>query len=184
MIELRKYQERDYKAVCDICIETAKKGHQNKITCWMFLEYYLESEPEHVFVAEDENRVVGYIVVSINSKLYYDQMKKKWIPMIQNENRFYGIFMKICLRISASLDELYGGGFHMNITKDYQHKGIGRMLLDQMKKHLYAYKKTYLYCVTENNRTRGYGFYCHYGFKEVKGYISGSKVLLYKITFE
>ncbi len=184
LIEIRKYKERDYSSVCEICKKTAKRGHQTQVTCWMFLEYYLDSEPEHVFVAEDKGTVVGYIVVSLNSALYSCQMKKKWIPKIQKKHWIYGLFSKACLRISQSLDKEYSGGFHMNIKEEYQHQGLGRQLLDAMKYHLHAYQKSYLYCVTENRRTRGYGFYCHYGFQEIKTYIGGAKVLLYKINLK
>ena len=184
MIEIRKYQERDYLSVCEICRKTAKPGYQTEVTCWMFLNYYLESEPEHAFVAVDGNKVIGYIVVSLNSELYLKQMKEKWIPKIQKKNWLLGIFSKICLRLSHPLDKKYSGGFHMNIIEEYQHRGLGRILLDTMQKHISAYQKSYLYCITENNKTRGYGFYCHYGFKEIKSYISRSKLLLYKINLK
>ena len=69
----------------------------------------------------------------------------------------------------------------MNITPKYQKLGLGKRLLDVMAKHLSLYGNSYLYLITENKRTRGYGFYKHYGFKEVKKYFTGSLALTYNI---
>ena len=182
MIEIRKYQSKDYQAVRNICMETAKKGFRNKeVVCWMFLDYYLDSESEHAYVLVDKNVVIGYIVASTNAKLYEKQMKEKWIPKIRKHSILLGIFSKICLLVSKPLDKKYSGGFHMNITPKYQKLGLGKRLLDVMTKHLSLYGNSYLYLITENKRTRGYGFYKHYGFKEVKKYFTGSLALTYNI---
>lgn len=182
MMEIRKYQSKDYQAVRKICMETAKKGFQNKeVICWMFLDYYLESEKEHAYVLVDEEVVTGYIVASLNAELYQKQMKEKWIPKIRRQSLLLGFFSKICLMVSKPLDQNYSGGFHMNITFKYQKLGLGKRLLDVMQNHLALYGHSYLYLITENKRTRGYGFYKHYGFKEVKKYLTGSLVLTYDI---
>ncbi|MDE5546991.1 MAG: GNAT family N-acetyltransferase [Anaeroplasmataceae bacterium] len=163
-------------------METAKKGFQNKeVVCWMFLDYYLESESEHAYVLVDNDVVIGYIVASTNAKLYEKQMKEKWIPKIRKQSLFLGIFSKICLLVSKPLDQKYSGGFHMNITPKYQKLGLGKRLLDVLRNHLSLYGYSYLYLITENERTRGYGFYKHYGFKEVKKYLTGSLALTYNI---
>lgn len=182
MLEIRKYQSKDYQAVKNICMETAKKGFRNKeVVCWMFLDYYLESESEHAYVLINKEEVIGYIVASTNADLYEKQIKEKWIPKIRKYSLFLGIFSKICLRVSKPLDKKYSGGFHMNITPKYQRLGLGKRLLDVMAKHLLLYGNSYLYLITKNKRTRGYGFYKHYGFKEVKKYFTGSLVLMYDI---
>ncbi|MCM1131473.1 MAG: GNAT family N-acetyltransferase [Roseburia sp.] len=185
MIEIRKYQEKDNDAVRQICMETAKAGYQSKeVVCWMFLDYYLESESKHAYVLVDENAVVGYIVASTNSKLYEKQMKEKWIPKIWKYSIFLGIFSKLCLRAAMPLDKAYGGGFHMNITPKYQKLGLGKRLLDVMTRHLSLCGNSYLYLITENKKTRGYGFYKHYGFKEVKKYLTGSLALVYNLKMK
>lgn len=182
MIEIRKYQAKDYQAVRRICMETAKKGFQNKeVICWMFLDYYLESESEHAYVLVVKEEVIGYIVASTNAKLYEQQMKEKWIPKIRRNSFILGLFSKISLIVSNPLNKEYGGSFHMNIAPKYQKLGLGKRLLDVLKEHLRIYGHPYLFCITENNRTRGYGFYKHYGFKEVKQYLIGSLVLRYDI---
>ncbi|MDE7161902.1 MAG: GNAT family N-acetyltransferase [Anaeroplasmataceae bacterium] len=182
MVEIRRYQCKDKDQVRRICMETAKKGFQHKeVVCWMFLDYYLESEPEHSFVLVDEEEVVGYIVVSLDKDLYAKQMKEKWIPKIKKYSFILGWFSKICLRTTKPLDQKYSGGFHMNITASHQRQGYGRRLLDVMGKHLLLYDKPYLYLITENKRTRGHGFYKHYGFQVIKKYFGGALALCYKI---
>lgn len=179
MIEIRKYLERDYESVASICQETAKKGYQNQVSCWMFLDYYLESEPEHAFVAVEDGKVIGYGVCSISPKLYQKMMIEKWIPKISSFTFYLGIFSRISLWLNMSLAKKYPNSFHMNIAKAYQKKGIGRKLLDSMVCHLRQYKKYTLYCITENKKTMGYGFYRHYGFQLVKSFC-GTKILVYK----
>ncbi|MDE6407098.1 MAG: GNAT family N-acetyltransferase [Anaeroplasmataceae bacterium] len=182
MIEIRKYQTKDNASVRSICMATAKKGFRNKeVVCWMFLDYYLESESDHAYVLVDKEEVIGYIVASTNAQLYEKQMKEKWIPKIKEYSFFLGIFSKICLLVSKPLDRKYSGGFHMNIAPNYQKLGLGKRLLAVMGNHLSLYGYPYLYLITENKRTRGYGFYKHYGFKVVKKYLTGSLALAYDI---
>lgn len=182
MIEIRKYQNKDYQAVRNICMETAKKGYQNnEAVCWMFLDYYLESEPENAFVLCNDEQVIGYIVASTNAKFYDKQMREKWIPKLKKKSFVLGLFSKVCLLASKSLDCKYSGGFHMNITSKYQHLGLGKRLLDVMRLHLKSLGYSYLYLITQNRRTRGYGFYRHYGFEISRRYFGGSLALVYKI---
>lgn len=182
MFEIRKYQEKDREEVRKICMETAKKGYQNNETvCYMFLDYFLDSEPNHAYVLIHHEKVIGYIVVSINADLYEKKMKEKWIPMIQKKSFILGIFSRICLKFSTPFNRRIGGSFHMNITSKYQGLRLGNQLLDVMKEHLRILGESHLYCFTENKKTRGYGFYRHYGFKEVKKYILGFRVLSYEV---
>lgn len=183
MIEIRKYLERDYESVASICQETAKKGYQNQVSCWMFLDYYLESEPEHAFVAVEDGKVIGYGVCSINPKLYQKMMIEKWIPRISNYRRYLGIFSRLALRFHLKQAQIYDSSFHMNIAPSHQKRGIGRKLLDQMVLHLRQYRKNNLYCITENKKTMGYGFYRHYGFTLVCSFF-GTKVLMYTLTYK
>lgn len=185
MFYIRKYQLKDKEVLREICMETAKKGYQkNEAVCWMFLDYYLESEPDNVFILCNDDQAIGYIVASTNAKRYQERMKSKWIPMIQKKSILLGIFSKICLRTAQPLDVKYGGGFHMNIRLKYQRLGLGKRLLDVMKYHLLSKGNSYLYLITQNKRTRGYGFYRHYGFKVLKQYFSGSIALVYELNYK
>ena len=178
---IRKYLEKDYASVAAICKKTAKKGYQTNVACWLFLDYYLESEPEHAFVAEVDGKVIGYGVCSLNDKLYFKEMKEKWIPKIASYAIYLGLFSRLSLWFNLYITKTYQCSFHMNISKDYQGKGIGKKLLDAMILHIRQYQMNFLYCITENKETMGYGFYRHYGFRLVKSFM-GAKVLVYKIN--
>ncbi|MDE7263778.1 MAG: GNAT family N-acetyltransferase [Anaeroplasmataceae bacterium] len=181
MIEIRKYQNQDYEKVRRICMSTAKRSYQNnEIICWLFLDYYLESEHQHAFVAVEQEEVIGYIVVSTDALEYENQMKEKWIPKIQEKSLFLSLFARICVQTNKKFNK-NGCEFHMNIAPSYQHKGLGHRLLDVMAQHLLLYDKKYLYCITENNRTKGYRFYRHYGFKVIKRYCIGVLALQYAL---
>ena len=182
MLEIRRYRKTDETYVRKICMETAKRKYQNKqVICWMFLDYYLEYEAEHVFVLTYDEEVIGYIVCSVNSSLYENKMTETFLPKISKESKVLGIFTKLCIRVTASLNHQYYGGFHMNITPKYQHLGLGKRLLDVMAYHLKLHGISYMYLVTENKKTKGYGFYKHYGFVSVKKYMGGPLAMVYDL---
>lgn len=183
MYIIRHFQKEDAFFVRQICMETAKEGHKNKeYVCWMFLDYYLESEPEHAFVLTADDVVVGYIVCSLNKDLYLKQMREVWIPKIKRKSWILGCFAALCLRTTRKLDAKYGGGFHMNITSKHQHLGLGKRMLDVLGGHLKTKGSNFLYLVTANRRTRGYGFYKHYGFIPAKRCAGGSIAMTYDLN--
>lgn len=181
MIKIRKYQIRDYDQIREICMKTAKKKfRENEVVCWMFLDYFLESECEHVFVVLEGEKVVGYIVSSTNPIQYEKQMKEKWIPKIKKQSLLLSLFTRICLKANRRFNR-HCCEFHMNIAPKYQHRGLGKRLLDVMNEHLILYEKNALYCITENRKTTGYKFYKRYGFRVVKRYFIGVLVLQYDL---
>lgn len=182
MVEIKSYQDVFREQIRNICMETAKKNYKkNDNVCLMFLDYYLDNEPENVFLAVEENKVAGYIVCSTDASLYQEKMKSIYIPKLMKRSLILGIFSKICLKVSKKLDIKYSGGFHINITKDYQGLKLGPKLLNHLGNHLKNKGNRYMYLVTENKKTRGYGFYKHFGFDEAKHYIGGSIALIYNL---
>ena len=188
MIEIRKYKEEYKNDIRKICADTAKgsfakKPKKREAVCLTYIDYYLEYEPENVFVAYDieTNFACGYIVCSTNSDLYQEKFKKEYLPKIKKNSFILYLFTKICLRVSKKLDEKYSGGFHINIDSNYQGKKIGNLLLTACGQNLISKNVNYMYLVTENRKTRGYGFYMHFGFKETQKYFLGSLCLTYDL---
>ncbi len=182
MVEIVKYQKQHTLALRNICLSTAEpKYRQNEAICWMFLDYYLEYEPEHVFVCVDGEQAVGYIVCSTNPKLFLEKNREIFLPKVARKSKLLKIFFKACLRTSKKLNQQYNGGFHINIDQKYQGQGLGTKLLDTLGAHLQEQGYPYLHLITRNRKTRGYGFYRHYGFVEAKRYASGTLALIYDL---
>ena len=178
---IRKYKETDRDAVRLICADTAmgkfaKKQRLREAIKLAYVDYYLDNEPQNVFVVEDKGIVGGYIVCSLNATLF-QQKYPIYIKKIQKLSFFLAIFQKICLKTNKKLDKKYGGGFHINLGSNFQGGGIGNALLTVMGNHLIKNNINYLYLITANRKTKGYGFYKHFGFSEEKN-IFGSVVLL------
>lgn len=47
-----------------------------------FVGPYLKICPEHVFVVEDGDGICGYAVAAPDSKHFYEQFKKHWLPEV------------------------------------------------------------------------------------------------------
>lgn len=187
MVTIRKYQEKDKDNVRKICADTCKKFLQKnekmrRAGTMMFVDYYLDFEPENVFVAANENdEAVGYIVASTNKDLMREKMKKVYLPQIRRIRWYLGIFTRFMISTSYKMDTKFGAGFHINIDEKYQGQKLGPKLLTEMGKHLLNCGFKYMYLVTQNRKTRGYGFYMHFGFKEAAKCAAGSLCLTYDL---
>ena len=188
MIEIKKFKEEYRKDIRKICADTAKGSFaknpkKREAICLTYIDYYLDYEPENVFVAVDSNTNFGcgYIVCSTNSDLYQEKFKTEYLPKIKKKSSILYLFTKICCRVNKKLDEKFSGGFHINIDSNYQGKKIGNLLLTACGQNLLTKNIKYMYLVTKNRKTRGYGFYIHFGFKETKKYFLGSLCLTYNL---
>lgn len=189
MITIRKYQEEDREKVRDICKDTAKgsfaiKPKKREAVAMMYIDYNIDYEPENALVAVDENdNVCGYCVYSCDMEKLKNVTNKIIAKNVAKINPFYALFLKGCVNTSIKLSkEFSGGGFHINIDSNHQGQHIGPMLLQAMAKHLKSKGYKYMYLVTENRKTRGYGFYMHFGFKEARRCALGTLCLTYDLS--
>ena len=182
---IRAFQESDREDIRRICSDGAmgsyaKDPKKRKAISIIYVDYYMDCEPQNVLVAEDEGKVAGYIVCSTD----WEKFQKEFPRYIKQSKKYaflFSQFQKICLKTNRKLDRIYSGGFHISVDKDQQSKGIGKKLLTAMAEHLKQNGGKHMYLITKNRHTKGYGFYMHYGFKEVKRYPLGSLLLVYDI---
>lgn len=174
MITIRNYEEKDRLAIRDICKETAwadYKSDEKKLETVpiMFADYFMDYEPDYIFVASDGDKVVGYIECATDYKQFVSAMKKVYRPKLKefdkNQVAFINKFLLSlwCIRKQAV-------HFHMNITNEYQRKGIGTKLLDTLTKKLKDDGISYLSVCAVNVNSTGYGFYKKYGFHKIYSY--------------
>ncbi len=167
-------------------MDTANKNFQSakrrEFVATLFVDYYLQWEAENVFVAEENDKVVGYVVCSTNKTLFNQKMKEIYLPKIKKISFFFWVFAKICVKTSWQLDsKLNSGGFHLNVSKNFQGKKIGPKLLNSLGQHLINEGYNYMYLITANKKTRGYGFYTHLGFKQFKKCLGNSIALCFNL---
>lgn len=184
MLIIESYKVEYKEQIQDICHATCWehfKKNQKLQQCMnlMYVDYYMDFEPHNVLVAKDSEsgNIAGYIVFSTNPKLYKEKNLKVFFPEILKRCFYLAIFHLICVNQSLKYDKIYGGGFHINISPDYQKQGAGKLLMDAAAKKLKDQNIQYMYLITASRKTTGYKFYTHIGFKEVHRYINGTIAL-------
>lgn len=188
MISIRQFKSEDRETIRKICADTAmgsfaKNKKKRSAVCLAYVDYYMDEEPQNVLVAVDaDDRVLGYIVCSTDTQLYQKKFKNTYLKKIGKYSFVLKVFTRFCLAVNEKFDKLYGtGGFHINISAESQGQKIGPMLMDSMAEKLRGQGVAHMWLVTKNRKTRGYGFYTHYGFREVRRLTFGSVALVYKL---
>lgn len=148
---IRPYKQEDKNIVRDIAVDTAFLGKSGEfflpdrqILADMLTGYYLDYEPESVFVAQGLSRVVGYIMGCVDSVKSHRVIDKNIMPKIIRKGILRGLLFKAgTLRFAFfSLRSLirgefrrpdfnkdYPAHFHINIADGFRGKGIGGKLL-------------------------------------------------------
>jgi GNAT superfamily N-acetyltransferase len=189
-MHIRRYAPRDRGAVRAICKMTAleryaKSEARKEEMCFLFLDYFLDFEPEHAFVAvTDEDEVVGYICGSLNYRLYKEKMHSIYDKKIKRVSLLHHFFSKSMTFLAKRLSDRYGVCMHMNVAPSYQHQRIGLHLLNSLKEDCKSAGAKGLFLVTRNRGTTGYPFYIHNGFKEGRDFLFGSLALVYPLIDE
>ena len=136
-MKIRPYHANDKADVGFVCLNSdgpckASKRGRNFLLA-VYCDYYIENEPENCFVATDENdKAIGYIISTesfdkfkeVYMRDYYTRIKK-W----EYRRR------KSALRAIESQEkykEEYPAHFHIDLLPQYQHKGLGRKLMDAL----------------------------------------------------
>ncbi len=175
---IRPYLAKDAKNLSDICKETAwesyKKDPQKLETVAVnFLDYFLEYEPSHVLVAVDENdNAVCYIECATSYRQFVKTMKRVYFPVLKKIDSTQIAFEKNFL-LALFFIRNWPCHLHINLTMAYQHQGLGGKLIDALISQL---KEEGFHSLAICGCQRGspsYGFYCHYGFKEIFNYGKG-----------
>jgi len=184
-IRIRKYQPSDRDAIRLICKDTAnrkfaKNEKKREAMCLMFIDYFLDFEPDNCFVAVEGKMPVGYIVCSTDAEKYDREFRKRYIPTIRKISIPMAIFTLLCLKTSNRLNRTHNGGLHINVDASHQGLKIGPRLLSSLSRHLHKKGYPYMYLVTQNNKTRGYHFFTHFGFHEIRQCFGGTIALAFE----
>ena len=178
-VKVRKFEEKDRERVRDICKETAHDKYKKKANTLetipiMFADYFMDYEPQSLFVAVDENdEAIGYIECATDYQKFMRANKKDIIPRIKKFDKKQVPFWYSCLFTIWLIRKKFVH-LHMNLTKDYQRQGIGTKLMDALRNYLHEEREINILCVCcISNKSVGYSFYTKYGFKVFFRYGAG-----------
>ena len=160
MVIIRKVKKSDIKGIRHVCYKTGYMGEDctghfsdEKLFGYLFSQYYPEFEREHSFVADDNGRVVGYILGSPDTVGQGKRFMAKMVPKIilrmllyttLRYNKDFRMFLKEAviglkyLRLPKDpknmphkkINEEYPAHLHIDILEEYQRKGIGEKLMN------------------------------------------------------
>jgi GNAT superfamily N-acetyltransferase len=142
---IRPYRAADREAVRQLCADTAERGApttfpDRELVADLVTNYYLDQEPEHCWVAEDEDQVVGYLTGCLDSRRW---RRALWriVPAALWRALWRGTF---CRQFhlqprSVAGTEVYRefpAHLHLNVATGYRGQGLGRQLLARFERQV------------------------------------------------
>ncbi len=188
-MNIRKYKDVDRKAVEHIHFETYFFGKSmasiidDERIVSRDICYYFKKEKDNIFLAEENNKVFGYIIACEDNKRYRESYwalrnlalnSAKYFFMSKKDKRFVRSRFKLIWRALRGLNNdgnlkvpRNAGHIHINLLPEARGKGAGSELMKKMFAHLKkkGVKKIHADSFDTNlNDTKG--FWAKHGFKE------------------
>ncbi|MFX0090519.1 MAG: GNAT family N-acetyltransferase [Candidatus Hodarchaeota archaeon] len=190
-IIFRQCQKKDQNEIQNVCYQTGYMGedltgkdlfNDQRLFGYLFCLYYPRYEAEHGFVAVDtnnNNRIVGYILGSPDSKKQGKQFNRKMVWRIAlrlylftrwkypESFRAVQSFRKIASQENepGNLYEKYPAHLHIDILPEYQRKGIGSRLMQVFEQHMRDLGVPGIHLGTSNHNTKALPFYKKQGYQ-------------------
>jgi GNAT superfamily N-acetyltransferase len=147
MVVLRPFRLADLDALYSICLKTGDSGqdatglhNDPRLIGHIYAAPYSVLEPEHVFVAEDDEGVGGYIVGSHDTNRFAGRLEQEWWPDLRRHyadttgmtqaDRQRIAAIRHPDRAPAELVAAYPAHIHMNLLPRLRGQRIGTSLLD------------------------------------------------------
>jgi GNAT superfamily N-acetyltransferase len=185
-IIIREYKINDRAAIREIACNTAFMGEpaEKFFTGREFLAdfltlYHTDYEPQSIFVAENKNKVIGYLSGAKNEKRMDLIFIFKVLPTAALKLIFKGYIFKkdnflfILFNIYSFLKgEFYAPAFikkdypailHINVDKNYRSSGIGGRLIEAYLSYLKKEKIKGVHLKTQSEKS--FKFFEKFGFK-------------------
>lgn len=192
-MNIRLYQHKDRGGIRDISFETALKGdsaksffYDKEILADILTMYYTDYENETLLVAEDQDRIIGYLTGCADTGKYLKKMRNL-AAVIFFKALIRGVFFHLSTWkiIAASIRMVLNKGFeigldlnkypahlHINVIKEYRGKKIGKALIDAFFGVLEKRKVRGIHLSVRQDNLNGRAFFEKMGFIELKRYPS------------
>lgn len=152
-LKIRAYEHLDRSAVRQICCDTAYRGQpiekfftDREVVAELLTVYYTDFEPESLWVAEFEGRIIGYLTGCRNNRRYASLLAWPIVPRMMWKALLKGLFFrKMTWRmIWATIKNWQIGGFskyipwdrssghlHIDIIDQFRGQHVGRQLMEK-----------------------------------------------------
>ncbi|PRR78515.1 Acetyltransferase (GNAT) family protein [Clostridium liquoris] len=189
-IIIRPCNSNDEDGILEVCYKTGYMGedltnmgifNDVKLFGYLFCLYYIRYENENCFVAVDisnNNKIVGYIIGTLDSKTQERLFKKKMLYKIALRLLLHTSWkhpesLKQVISFIKSLDlknepknlyKEYPSHLHINILSEYQHKGVGTMLINKFETHVRENNIDGIHLRTSSKNIKALPFYYGKGY--------------------
>ncbi|MBX3483321.1 GNAT family N-acetyltransferase [Phenylobacterium sp.] len=184
MVEVRPYRPGDLPALYDICLKTGDNGadgthlyEDHRIIGEIFAAPYALLEPQHAFVAEDDEGVAGYILGTADTRAFEARLEAEWWPRLRGR---YADTADVPLRGRTreqwdayyihhpptnpqAVVDLAPAHLHIDLLPRLQGAGVGRRLMDTWLEAIGG--RAHLGCQPPNVRAQR--FYERYGWRRL-----------------
>jgi len=161
--------EKDRNSIDYICIETAREGLKTnadmvEALTIVFSHYYIDQEPENVFVAVDEmDAAQGYILCAQDYEAWAECFKSQYLDTTKNlPARMMGLASVDALRPYA---QDYPAHLHIDLLPSCQGQGVGSQLISTLISHLKEKQVKGLMLDVAADNERAIRFYKKNGFQ-------------------
>jgi ribosomal protein S18 acetylase RimI-like enzyme len=182
---IRPYRPADRSALYDICIRTGHEGgdarpyfDDHELLPSLFAAPYAELEPGLAFVADDGDRVVGYIVGTADTAAFVERFRKEWLPplaercpdptgpLLTADDEMAALLHRPEHMLVPEL-AAHPAHLHIDLLPGHQRMGLGRALMTRFLAALAAQdvSRVHLGMVTANTAARA--FYDRVGFSVI-----------------
>jgi len=177
-ITVRRYRKEDRLYVRDLAWDTALMGEpasaffsDKEILADFLTLYFTDYEPESCFVAESNNRVIGYLMGAKDITTLNKVSREKIAPRLVAKALINGIFLKkknlaFFLRLLLSFckgelkmpdfSRVYPATLHINLQKEFRSLGIGSKLIGSYLEYLSGRGIAGVYLPTMSDKAAGF----------------------------
>lgn len=178
-MKIRSFEEKDKSAIERICRETViSKSLQKHLDCvtLLYADFYIETEPEHIFVAVDDNdECKGYILCAPSADRFEKNWKNGYFERLKKLNRSFVCVQKSTIKKYKKLAKKgFPAHLHIDLDPDVQRCGTGTKLVDELLMHLEKIGVGGLCLDCAPSNVKGNNFYKKYGFTLYKASLFGN----------
>ncbi|NCA68476.1 MAG: GNAT family N-acetyltransferase, partial [Clostridia bacterium] len=135
-MRIRPYEEKDRDCVKVVSVRTGGNptAEKDKRALWcLFLDYYIEIEPDCCFVAaDDDDNAVGFVIAASDHIEYEKIYREKYLAKLSRIKWHYGVYKRFELLLSRKFGKKYKAHLHIDINPEYQRAGLGHRLMNAL----------------------------------------------------